>query len=359
MSFRPLVVRAIDVGYGHVKFTDGRDPVSHAVRTDSIPSRSPVARSILHQSGGVVMTRRDTFIVPVGGRRFEVGRDVNLALHESQETEVMDTGFALSDQYAARLFGALNYMADGLPDKVIDVLVLGLPLNTYHLHHTALSGRFVGPLKINERGEEVIVRNCHVYPQPLGCYMSHTAGISGGLGKDRMPLILSVDPGYNTLDWFTCKGLIASDARSGAVPRGMGAVIRAIAEDMIKAHGFGTPPAEMVRSIDTALSTGTPLMRYGRVYDLSPHLGAGNEVIHEAVNALKNSVGDGADIDVITLSGGGASFYEKAVREKFPHHEIVVLDNPAHANVRGLHIVGEMLGKSLENAMRIQDQARE
>ena len=224
-----LIARAIDVGYGHIKFSDGRDPTnSNTIRTDSIPSQSPTAKPSVNLGAGV-MKQRDTFLVPVGERLFEVGHDVHLALHGKQETEVMDENFCLGDAYAARLFGAINYMVPNLPADVIDVLVLGLPLNTYRKHHAALAKRFVGEHVIDERGGKVQIKTCHVYPQPLGSYMSYLAA---NPSPEKAPLALSIDPGYNTVDWFVCQGMSANDSLSDAVPRGMGAVLRAIADDM-------------------------------------------------------------------------------------------------------------------------------
>ena len=70
MTTHNLIVRAIDVGYGHIKFTDGRDTETGALRTDSIPSQSPAYKGTIVASGGGVMKRRDTFVVPVEGRTF-------------------------------------------------------------------------------------------------------------------------------------------------------------------------------------------------------------------------------------------------------------------------------------------------
>lgn len=353
MTTHNLIVRAIDVGYGHIKFTDGRDTETGALRTDSIPSQSPAYKGPIVASGGGVMKRRDTFVVPVEGRMFEVGREVHRALTGKQETEVLDERFALSEQYAARLFGAINYMMPGLPADVIDVLVLGLPLNTYPKLHQKLAERFTGTFKINDAGEEVTIRSCHVYPQPLGSYMSYVAA---NAMHGKAPMALSIDPGYNTVDWFVCQGMSANDSLSDAVQRGMGTVLRAIAEDMIKAHGFDATPAELVRRIDNSLTTGEPFQLFGHDFDLEPHMVAGNDVIQEAAQAIKNSVGSGSDIDVIILSGGGASLYAPAVQDKFPKHKVVTLENPALANVRGFHMIGELLAKSLGQAMKLREQ---
>lgn len=349
MQDKELVVRAIDVGYGHIKFTEGRHATTRQIRTDSIPSQSPTAKPPL--TAGGVMNRRDTFIIPIGDRRYEVGRDVRHALHGNNESEVLDQNFALSDLYAARLFGALNYMAPGLPEDVIDVLVLGLPLNTFDKHREALEKRFTGTHVINERGEKILVQSCNVYPQPFGSYAAYMA-LNQGSGQT--PMALSVDPGYNTVDWFVCKGMTANDIRSDAVQRGMGAVLRAIADDMIKTHNFDATPTELVRSIDRALSSGEPFQLYGQVFDLAPHLAAGKDIIEEAAQAVKNSVGSGSDIDVIIMTGGGASLYAEAIADKFPRHKVQTLESPALANVRGFHLVGEMLAKSRMRATAAQ-----
>ncbi|HNV25097.1 MAG TPA: PRTRC system protein D [Nitrospira sp.] len=349
-----LIARAIDVGYGHIKFSDGRDPTnSNTIRTDSIPSQSPTAKPSVNLGAGV-MKQRDTFLVPVGERLFEVGHDVHLALHGKQETEVMDENFCLGDAYAARLFGAINYMVPNLPADVIDVLVLGLPLNTYRKHHAALAKRFVGEHVIDERGGKVQIKTCHVYPQPLGSYMSYLAA---NPSPEKAPLALSIDPGYNTVDWFVCQGMSANDSLSDAVPRGMGAVLRAIADDIIKTYEFDATPVELVRAIDRSLTTKTPFELYGQHFDLEKHLSAGDDVVHEAAQAIKNSVGSGSDIRVIILTGGGASFYAKAVADKFPRHKVVTLEEPALANVRGFHLIGEKLAKSLGQALKMSATA--
>ena len=350
MSHTSLVVRAVDVGYGHVKFTDGCDPHDKSIRTDSIPSQSPVARTDTVDGPGV-LAQRDTFLVPVGDRLFEVGRDIRLALHGTQITEDLSADFCLSDGYAARLFGAINYMQ--LPDNVIDVLVLGLPITTYQKHHQDLAKRFVGPHRINSRGTSVRIERCQVYPQPLGSYMTY---LVSGAATSQAPHALVIDPGYNTFDWFVCHGMAANAANSGAVERGMGAVLRAIAEDIIKKiSGIDATPMDLVRAIDRSLTTGQPLRLYGQEFDLAPHLAAGAPIFEEAARALKNAVRSSAELDVIILTGGGATLYAETIRNHFPRHPVVTLDDPAMANVRGFQIIGDRLAKSLGQALRLQE----
>jgi plasmid segregation protein ParM len=336
-----LTVRAIDVGYGHIKYTIGRD--QNSIATQTIPSLSPIFSAPNGQFHDTLMQDRDTFLVPVGDHFHETGRDVLLALGANRITEVLDNDFARSDHYAARLLGAINYMAP-LPNNRIDVLVLGLPLNTFARHRDTLAARFRGEMTINHHGHKINIGSCHVYPQPLGSYMAYLATRPTG----KNPQVLCIDPGYNTFDWFVCQGMSALPACSGAVKRGMGAVMRAIADEMIRKNGFGEDAHELIRLIDQSLVGQKPLKVYGRKYRLEDYIKAGDAVIEEAAQAVRDSVGDGKSISAIVITGGGAGMYKASIRRKFPHHEITVLNNPAHANARGFHILGEIIAESLQ-----------
>jgi plasmid segregation protein ParM len=343
MSGPQLTVRAIDVGYGYVKYTDGRAEESASIHTDSFPSQSPPPSDQITDTG--VMHRRDTFVVGINDRKYEVGKAIALAVHGNQEIEVLDREFALSDPYAARLYGALNYMAPSLPDNCIDHLVLGLPLTTYSKCRAALAQRFCGEHVINLCGDTIRIRTCHVYPQPLGGYVSYLAMRKRAFGQP-IPTALVLDPGYNTVDWFVCKGMQASEIRSAAVERGVCVVLRAVAEHIIKAADINAGVTEIARCLDQALTQGAQLTICGKPKNLNELMVAGERVIEEAAQAVKNAIGFGADIDVIVMTGGGARLYAQAVAKRFPEHEVVILDDPAHANVRGFHLMGEQLACS-------------
>jgi plasmid segregation protein ParM len=344
-------VRACDVGYGHIKFTDGRDPESQLIRTASIPSQSPLARSSTVKNSGPTLASRDTFIVPVNGRFFEVGNDVRLAVHDNHVSEILGDDFSQSDAYAARLFGAFRYMLSALPKSTIDILVLGLPLSTFAKHHEAVENRFCGEQVIGLNDEIITIKTCLVVPQPLGSYAAYLSLPAMHQSKTT-PMALVVDPGYQTVDWFVCKGMVASEVRSDAVPRGMGAVLRAAASDLIKKYAFDAKLDDVIRMLDRSLTCDLPFEMYGSKIDFFNHLRAGEDVIEEAVQAIKNSVGSGADIDVIILTGGGAKFYDEAVKRKFPRHKVTVLESPALANARGFHLLGEKLAKSNAHSLR-------
>jgi len=346
-----FAVRAIDIGYGHVKFSDGIDPGSHEVSASSFPAQSPIApKRVIHTEA---TQRRDTFLVPLAGEIYEVGRGINLALGAHHVSESLDHDYPLSTTYQARLYGAFNYMRQGLQNGVIDYLVLGLPLTTYFRLEKQLAERFTGTHIIDTRGQSITVRSCRVFPQPLGSYAYYMVKYAQG----KTPRALIVDPGYNTVDWFVCQGMTASEERSKANKRGMSSVLKAIAERIIRDLDLDATVAEIVRYIDQARMSGSPLVLYGKPLDLAPYMSAGEHIVQEAIQEVKNTIDSGADIDVIVVTGGGASLYVDEIRRKFPKHEIVELDEPHLANVRGFHYLGERLAMSAARATSLQETA--
>ncbi|MDK9702547.1 MAG: PRTRC system protein D [Sulfuritalea sp.] len=338
-----VVVRAVDVGYGHVKFTDSYD-AEGTLCVDSFPSQSPIAKG--DPLSARVLKRRDTFIVPVGKRFYEVGKEVADALHGHQESAVLDTKFALSDAYHARLLGALNYMAPNLPGKTLDCLVLGLPLTTFKNLHEKVAQRYSGEQVLNTKGDTLFIRHCEVFPQPLGSY----AAFLGTKEFTEVPRALVIDPGYNTIDWFVCKGMVVSDQRSEATHRGMSAVMKDIAERIIKELSIDAGTAEVIRLVDAALTNGKPLKLCGQLVNLPEFMPAGDSVIEEAAQAVKNSVASGADIDEIVMTGGGACLYAPAV-QKFFSQPLTILPDSSFANVRGFQALGENVARSQRRAM--------
>lgn len=348
-----LVVRACDVGYGHVKYTDGRDPGSDAIRCESFPSQAPAAfDSGLHAPGGVV-ERPDTFVVSVGERRYEVGRAVGFNMAGNAETEMLDPEFALSDGYLARLYGALSYMLPGLRAGVIDFLVLGLPLNTYSRYGEALARRCKGEHRV-AGDASVGIGECFVYPQPLGSYAAYLSEqkARGQLAPNAVPNALVVDPGYNTIDWFVCRGMTPNQSACGAATLGMSGVLKRIAQSVVTATQSNAPIASVVRSIDQAWVNGKPFRMFGKEIDLAVHLTAGAPIIEDAAQAVKNAIGVGNEIDVILLAGGGAHLYREALQRRFPQHEIVLLTRPTFGNVLGFHLLGERVAASAARVRR-------
>lgn len=332
-----------DVGHGHTKFGVHGGPrfsIPSQVANGSEASYNRVRSEVLYDN--------DVRVVEIAGKTLVVGRDVANVMPTGTETEVLGPDYSNSDTYAALLYGAMAYLMDPKQQVEVDVLALGLPVSTYASKHERLAARFSGPHVVDTRGRSVTVRRTVVFPQPLGGYATYLE--TQGSNAKKAPTALIVDPGYGTVDWFVCKGLQVLTARCGDVKRGMGAVLRAMADALIKDNDFDATPSETVRQIDRALREQDTLRMYGREIEMGRYAQAGASIIEEAANAVSNSIGSGADVDAIVMVGGGAQFYAKAIQERFRNHAVLVLDDPAYANVTGYGYLARTLSPSAQRA---------
>ena len=346
MQKQAPTVRAVDVGYGHVKWTEGRDTSGHII-ADTFPSQAPLVTE--GKGKTEIMQQRDTFVIPVNGKNYVVGRQVKLEIGKNQELEQLDSTFALSDGYTARLYGALNYMLPTLPpSRTIDFLMLGLPLTTINRNSDQLMSRFIGDHVINAKGDTVSIKSCAVYPQPLGGYAAY---LQRPLARhSQPPMALVIDVGYNTVDWVTREGMVDNPSLSDAVERGMSGFLREVAKTVIETSGIPETESAVVRMLDQHMINGGEFRLAGKLIDISKHTQAGNTILEQAAQAIKNNIGVGGSIDLIIISGGGAKLYAPWIQKQFPHHEIITLPAPALANVRGFHQFGEWIAESASRA---------
>lgn len=338
------IIRAIDVGYGNTKFVVLRQGAGE-VHCGLFPSIAPQA-SASGDLGGEVFQRRNTATVEVNGVLYEVGKDARLA-QDASYGRTLDPDYALTDTYIALVRGAIYYM--GVDH--IDVLVVGLPVNTYESKRGELEKRLVGEHRIpaprspkgTAQADKIVrVEHVRVLPQPIGAFFDYS--IQGDrYQKMRQEMNLVIDPGFYTLDWVVAQGVKIVNARSGAHSGGMSAVLSTMGEAI--SRKIGTQLTDY-SAIDDALRTGTNPRFYGKEYDLTPYLPLAKDKVRQFVAVLANKVGSSADIDNILLAGGGAEFFKDIIDDKFPHHNVLVTPDPVFANVRGFQFAGEHWAKS-------------
>lgn len=331
------IVKAIDVGYGNTKYTTL--VANGDIQCGIFPSIAPHAANGPDLSAGL-MQRRNTVVVEVNGIKYEVGKDAHLAL-EATHGRPLDLDYCMSDAHLALLRGALYYQ--GAPE--IDLLVLGLPVNTFERYHADLEKRMLGAHPIPFRSGETTcqVRNVRVIPQPIGAFFDHSVR-EGTYDRMRHEMNLLVDVGYFTLDWVVASGVKMNNARSSAEPGGMSSVLQAIAAQVGKKLGETISNLSL---IEEAIRTGTNPRFYGEEYDISDDIKVGKKKAEQFLNVLVNKVGPSMDIANIILAGGGAEFFRDVLASKFPRHKIITTDDPVFANVRGFQRAGMTLMESV------------
>ncbi|HEX2548057.1 MAG TPA: hypothetical protein VHL79_24445 [Ramlibacter sp.] len=337
-------VRAVDVGYFNVKYTRGRKRVgdSNVIDVGLFPALAPqLAGVALAAAGGSAVA--DACAVSVGGVRYAVGPAA--VFHTSgSEPRPVDPDYCASDKYHALTLGALHYMAQhagATEDFVIELLVLGLPLNNYARHAARLAQRMRDTHVVGDEAgvsRRVTVQRVHVMVQPHGA-LCHFGAVRSNLEG----WTLVVDPGGGTLDWFMAHGQQPNWKRSGAYPKAMLQCAYAVADciDARWRHQY-----EVVEAIDRALRSGAASLRVGaREWPLQPYWPAVEAVLQESLKAMLESTGPLDAVRRVLLTGGGAGLYRAYLARTMPELEpaLEIDEDPIFSNVRGFHACGEVL----------------
>jgi plasmid segregation protein ParM len=352
------VVRAIDVGFGLVKFSL---PVDGGIGFRSFPSLAIPADTSAVRS--LSTRRRDTFDVPVQGASYEVGRDVGLALAGGSFGRDVTDEFYKGKVYEAVAKGALRYMAEA-GDTHVDVLVLGLPVNQFndaarrdYLHKT-----YEGELDVGG-GRTVSVGRVVVQAQPMGGYAALEDSLEelnreiAATGGALQPLssaddldelaVLMVDPGEHTLDWLLIQqGTINPSASNAASDAGRHRVLKAVQSAL--SEDIGRPlGVSVVPHINEALRQKKPVKLSGVAYDLGKYEPRVMSVIEDAVNRMIDGLRDATEIvDLIVLVGGHPDRYRDVLKQRFPAIPVFVMPEPVFANVRGFQMIGEAMAEA-------------
>jgi plasmid segregation protein ParM len=341
-------VRAIDVGYFNLKYTCGRKLLGgvNTVSTGLFPALAPrVTTKELMKDPDV-----DACIVNVRGVEYVVG-PASVVHTSPSEQQAFDLEYSATDRYHALMLGGLSKTADDAgagQEFVIDRLVLGLPLNTYHQNVEALRQRAIGEHVMrhasSDQHRRVTVKSVHVMVQPHGALLGFGVSHPDVLRDNRWTLV--IDPGGGTLDWFVARGTTPNWARSGAYPKAMLHCAYSIADQI---NPRWRTQYEIVETIDLALRTRAEVFQIGpRQFRTADFRGCVDAVLEESLKHMVDKTGPLDSVSRILLTGGGAPvFHEFLLRRQPELAAIVQMDpEPVFANVRGFQLAGEVLERS-------------
>lgn len=336
---REPIARAIDAGFGVMKFTRKATPEesslsNNGVVFDSFPSLAidGAAKQAVVANGRA----RDTVLVTYEDATYEVGKGVEHALVASDFGRDMTDTYYDSKVYHALMRGVLVYM----DESHIDTLVLGLPMNHYENKQrvSTLEAHYTGKVDLGQ-GRSVTIDKVLVHPQPFGGYISlghDLDGINEALNAypdcGIKPLssvselanmnILIVDPGEFTLDWLLMTpGGHAERVSSAAGDAGRHRVLREI-HNLVQEKLQRPLGPSFVTDIDRAMRNKIPFRVGGRSFDLTgpEYITAIAKAVEDPVRQLLESL-RGADdrIDFIAVLGGSPDEVAGALKKARPH----------------------------------------
>ena len=327
-----MTVKAIDIGYGNVKYVTGRK--GGEVQCAHFPSVAPPSSG--RDFGAGVATKKDVVKVCVGDSLYIVGPDASLSLPGGKSGRKLIRDYPETDGYLALARGALAYAGD----REIDLLVTGLPVNYHAAYRDKLESKLAGEHAYPD-GSSIVVKKAWAVPQPIGGFV-HYAIQSGLFDELRETHCLVIDVGFFTVDWLVCRGLKVLDERSGSVAGGMSKILSRVAEEISAATGEAFAD---INRVDAALRQGGKLEWYGRPYELKKFLPKCKPVFDEVMEAIMESVGTLDDIASVILVGGGTAHYLEPLRAICHRNPLLVPDEGIYANVRGFYEIGERRAK--------------
>lgn len=335
-----LNILAVDVGFGNTKAVWGADPASEICFKSLTPSTSidPNAFS------GTSLLPLDRIQIQVAGNVYFVGPDAYMAGGSYH----LDPDYIKRQEYLALLRGAIFYMFKntGRVVRELDALVLGLPVSSFAKLKDQLTkvARFEHPVPVPmayslEFGDNIMVtaKKVLVLPQPMGA-LRHSGGLSGSAANSMFganTVNLVIDPGYNTFDWLVSSGFQPDLARSGSFQGGVAQILREVSG--VAGMKLGVGQIDLVEC-EIALETGE-LRANGKKIPFQEFAQVAQRAAAEVVDRFVGALDMRRRFDNIIMTGGGAKFYEHALRKRFPDYNIVVHADSVMTNARGFRMM--------------------
>lgn len=338
------VVAAVDLGYGHAKYSRVRGP---EVVFDSFPSFATTGGAASSMANGAGLRELDVVSVNVDGRDYLVGKDAHLIRGASVERN-RDANYSASDQYMAMMLGCMWYMQQ----SVIDVLVVGLPMNTLEKSKEALKARLKGTHVVPEWRTEcrdvkidktsVEVKEVLAYGQPVGALLD----VCAAHPEFQRDNLVVVDVGYNTLDLFGMEDGKPRPDRIAAWPGGVASYIdevtRSLNAQVRREHPEMREDLRISsHAYEAAIRTGRPLRTSLGDLDLAPHIRTAAPRLEGQLDLLAAKLDAYGDITRAVIAGGGAPLLHEPFKKRFPLlKQVFVPENPQFSVVRGFWQAG-------------------
>ncbi|WP_234305591.1 ParM/StbA family protein [Diaphorobacter sp. J5-51] len=225
----------------------------------------------------------------------------------------------------------------------IDVLVTGLPVSQFNdpAKRAELEKKFVGKHQITPK-RSVNVNQVKVLAQPVGGlldYIEQQDEEKTGFLVDDDARVLVVDPGFFSLDWVLVSNGQLQRQSSGTSLKASSVLLEQAARFIAEDYG-ATPSTE---SLENAVRNNkSSILIMGQRVQIELYIKKASEAMASVTaDAIQKSLRiESVSPDVVVMVGGGATFFEKAVREAFSKLKVVMPKDPVFSPARGFWLMG-------------------
>ena len=325
-------VLGIDIGYSNLKLAYGA--ADGEVETALRPAGAAPADRFGSRFDG---RAQDGFLhVLVDGEPFIAGVSSDRA--EMWERS-LHADYSKTPSYKALMHAGM--LMSGMSE--IDVLVTGLPVSQFNdpAKRAELETKFVGTHQITPK-RSVNVKRVKVLAQPVGGlldYIDQQDESKTGFLVDDDARVLVVDPGFFSLDWVLVSNGQLQRQSSGTSLKASSVLLEQAARLIAEDFG-GTPTIEILEN--AVRNKKASILIMGQRVNVEPYIKKASETMASVTaDAIQKSLRvESVSPDVVVMVGGGATFFEKAVREAFSKLKVVMPKEPVFSPARGFWLMG-------------------
>ena len=323
----PAMIISVDIGYGYTKGI-GPDGLRF-----SFPSVVGTAEDIRFATD--LIRGGEETPVTYGDKRFFYGEQ---ALLQSRiQSTIFDRSRVHDHTYQMLFIAALVEMAKREPDSTRVKVVTGLPVGFFGDRAEVVKS-FEGVYRVTtDRAVKFAVESVFVVPQPFGSLFRELLNeqgkiVQGDVEKGRLGII---DVGTYTTDFVVSDELRYVQRLSGSIPIGWSEVTNQVQQALGDLYMLELMPHE----VDRAVQAGEVRVR-GEPVLLEPLIEPAMADIQTAIIARARDLwGEGTQLDMILVSGGGGPYLYDIIEEVYPHARL--LDDAFWANAEGFYRFGQ------------------
>jgi len=285
------------------------------------------------------------FSIKHNNKHYNIG---NVAAEQSRfVTRKEDREWINSDEYMVLFHAALSTQFVKGPESV--TVVTGLPLAYYDADKQNIKEQFERMHHVFRDDRNVVTLNvekCSVVPQPMGTLAHVAFDDEGNITNSTMLTgrVGIIDIGGKTTNILHALRMADIRAETESVAIGGWDVVRAMQSKVESAcPGVGYSDHEISEAVKKMF------VKYkGRVVDLSQEV---NSVLDKVTQPILSKVrelwaADGARLDQILISGGGAHLIGDRLKSALDHENVELVDDPVFANAMGYYKLAKWQEKS-------------
>jgi len=330
----------LDIGYGNIKMVSslGGPPFQQLILPVGAAPETQAAKTMGGRTdvgdGALVLIQGEPWVA--GVRPLDL-QDFARPTHAN---------YPKTKEYLALYYAALCKLGR----DHVSVLVTGLPVSQFYEGKKngavqEIVDRLQGSHYINAQCS-VTVDRVIVVPQPYGSY-TDIIQQEPELGSETDRLALCADIGYFSTDYVLLRGQHVIDTASGSSTDATSRILEDAAKQISQANrGVAVSAAR----VESALRSGKDRMTLGAVevdYMAFVHAAA-STVVGRVISKIQSDLRGQTDmIDLVILTGGGGSLFERAFRRAFPESKVAISKEPVIANARGfMHMARSVLANA-------------